>query len=88
MLKIRSLACMVLLSLTVLGVSAPTTQAGSYHNHCKKYSYKYVYCYETRRVPYVKKIVCFDHCGKPYIKKLICYRTIKVRVKKLVKVYH
>jgi hypothetical protein len=55
-------------------------------DHCVPCHYKPVVCYEAREVPYTVCVTRYDHCGRPYHVEVTRYRTVTVRVTKLVKV--
>lgn len=56
-------------------------------DHCPpRCYYKTVVCYEYETQPVVDWVTKYDHCGRPYEVKVVDYVTVKVPVKKLVKV--
>jgi len=95
LLKKSLLACTAMGGLSVGAVD--TVEAG--HNYGSRYNvqvhvttrttttaYRTVTSYETRREPYHCSVIRYDHCGRPYRATVVKYRTVRVPVRKLVRV--
>lgn len=79
---IRSWGMMGVVAASLLAGSASVGTDGD----CTPCYYKKVVCYENQKVPYTVCVTRYDHCGRPYQVEVVRYRTVTVRVVKLVKV--
>jgi len=49
-------------------------------------AYRTVTRYEIRKKPYARTVIRYDHCGRPCRDTVIRYRTVRVPVRKLIRV--
>lgn len=80
---LKKVFCGTLIAGAIGFVGTSTASAGHYPSHCY---YKTVVSYEYQTQPVVDWVTKYDHCGRPYEVKVVSYITVKVPVKKLVKV--
>lgn len=80
---LKKVVCGMLVAGAIGFVGTSTASATHYPPSCY---YKTVIVWEHQTQPVVDWVTKYDHCGKPYEVKVVRYVTVKVPVKKLVKV--
>lgn len=83
---LKNVVCGLLVAGAIGFVGTSTASATHYPpSYCH---YKTVISYEYQTQPIVEWVTKYDHCDRPYEVKVVRYVTVKVPVKKLVKVCH
>ena len=69
-------------AITLVGTSSASA------DHCTTPTcyYKTVIVWKLQTQPVVDWVTKYDHCGRPYEAKVVSYVTVKIPVKKVVKV--
>lgn len=80
---LKKVCCGTLVAGAIAFVGAPTASASHCPPNCY---YKTIITYEYETQPIVEWITKYDHCDRPYQVKVVNYVTVRVPVKRLVKV--
>jgi hypothetical protein len=81
---LKKVACGTFIA-AVIGVVG-TSSASATHYYPQSCHYKAIITYEYQTQPIVDWVTSYDHCGRPYEEKVVHYVTVKVPVRRLVKV--
>ena len=81
---LKKVLCGTLVAGAIGFVGTSTASATHYPPPCCHYKTVITYEYETQ--PIVEWVTKYDHCGRAYEVKVVRYITVKVPVKRLVKV--